>query len=56
LTSFPDLAQLAWSPEASELAFESSFQDGCSAYGEDIYQDAFPRGFAADGKTISKSA
>jgi hypothetical protein len=37
LTSFPDVAQLAWKPDASELAFGSSFQDGCSVYGEDIY-------------------
>jgi hypothetical protein len=37
LTSFPDVAQLAWKPDASELAFGSTFQDGCSVYGEDIY-------------------
>lgn len=32
-----EVGQLAWKPDASELAFWSSFQDGCSVYSSDIY-------------------
>ena len=31
------VGQLAWKPDASELAFWSNFQDGCSVYSGDIY-------------------
>ncbi len=32
-----DVGELAWKPDASELVFQSSFQDGCSVYSSDIY-------------------
>ncbi len=32
-----EVGELAWKPDGSELAFWSSFQDGCSAYSGDIY-------------------
>ena len=32
-----EIHSLAWKPDASELAFMSRFQDGCSIYKEDVY-------------------
>lgn len=37
VTSTPEVAQLTWKPDASELAFWSSFQEACSFYNGDIY-------------------
>jgi hypothetical protein len=37
VTTSPDVAQLTWKPDASELAFWSRFQEDCSFYNGDIY-------------------
>jgi len=37
LTTGPDVAQLSWKSDASELAFWSRFQEACSFYNGDIY-------------------
>lgn len=37
LTTGPDVAQLTWKSDASELAFWSRFQEACSFYNGDIY-------------------
>lgn len=37
VTTEPDVRDLAWKPDASELAFWSRFQEACSFYNGDIY-------------------
>ncbi len=37
LTTGPDVAELTWKPDSSELAFWSRFQEACSFYNGDIY-------------------
>ena len=37
LTTGPDVAELTWKPNSSELAFWSRFQEACSFYNGDIY-------------------
>ncbi len=42
-----DIDQIVWEPDASELAFSSSHEDGCSLYSKDIYT------IRPDGKNYS---